>query len=106
MENDNITLQWTYTLDGSPLDGVEVIFTPDSPSLFALRVARYRSGGTTQVANDFQDRFVFHLTDGQSTVIIHHSQRSDSGTYELRVSPDVLNLASITDEVKISVKCK
>ncbi|XP_066024492.1 myoblast growth factor receptor egl-15 isoform X2 [Pocillopora verrucosa] len=104
VENDNITLQWTYTLDGSPLDEVEVIFTPDSPSLFVLRVARYRSGGTTEVANDFQDRFVFHLTDGQSTVIIHHSQRSDSGTYELRVSPDVLNLASITDEVKISVK--
>ena len=106
MENDNITLQWTYTLDGSPLDQVEVIFTPDSPSLSAQRVARYRSGGTTQVASDFQDRFVFHLTDSQSTVIIHHSQRSDSGTYELRVSPDDLNFASIIDEVKISVKCE
>ena len=105
-ENDNITLQWTYTLDGSPLDQVEVLFTPDSPSFSVLRVASYRSGGTTLVANDFQDRFVFHLTDSQSTVIIHHSQRSDSGKYELSVIPDDVNLASIWDEVEISVKCK
>ena len=106
VENDNITLQWTYTLDGIPLDDVEVIFTPDSPSLSALRVARYRSGGTTQVASEIQDRFVFNLTDSQSTMTILHSQRSDSGTYQLRVSPDVLNQAAINNVVKISVKCK
>ena len=106
VENDNITLQWTYTLDGAPLDGVEVYFAADSPSLSSQRIARYRSGGTTQVANDFQDRSVFSLTDSQSTVIIYYSQRSDSGTYELRVTPDDVNLAAIEDEVKISVKCK
>ena len=106
MENDNITLQWTYTLDGALLDQVEVYFAADSPSLSSQRVARYRSGGTTQVANDFQDRSVFSLTDSQSTVIIYYSQRSDSGTYELRVTPDDVNLAAIEDEVKISVKCK
>ena len=106
VENDNITLQWTYTLDGSPLDDIEVIFTPDSPSLSAKRVARYRSGGTTQVDSEIQDRFVFSFTDSQSTMTILRSQRSDSGTYELTVVPNVLNVASITDEVKISVKCK
>ena len=106
VENDNITLQWTYTLDGSPLDQVEVIFTPDSPSLPAQRVARYRSGGTTQVANDFQDRFVFSLTHSQTTMIIHYSQRSNSGKYKLTVALDDLNLTPIEDVVKISVKCK
>ena len=106
VENDNITLQWTYTLDGSPLDEVEVLFTPDSLSLSVLRVARYRSGGTTQVASEIQDRFVFNLTDSQSTMTILRSQRSDSGTYELRVSPDVLNQAAICNVVKISMKCK
>ena len=106
VENENITLQWTYTLDGAPLDEVEVLFTPDSSSPSELRVARYRTGGTTQVANDFQVRFVFSLTDSQSTIIIHFSQRSDSGTYELVVSPDDLNLAALKDKVKISVKCK
>ena len=104
VENDNITLQWTYTLDGSPLDQIEVIFTPEL--LSAVRVARYRSGGTTQVASEVQDRFVFDLTDSQSTMTILRSQRSYSGTYELRVTPDVLNLASILNVVKISVKCK
>ena len=104
VENDNITLQWTYTLDGNPLDQVEVIFTPEL--LSAVRVARYRSGGTTQVASEVQDRFVFDLTDSQSTMTILRSQRSDSGTYELRVSPDVLNEASIDNAVKVSVKCK
>ena len=104
MENDNITLQWTYTLDGSPLDQIEVTFTPEL--LSAVRVARYRSGGTTQVASEVQDRFVFDLTDSQSTMTILRSQRSYSGTYELRVTPDVLNLASILNVVKISVKCK
>ena len=58
VENDNITLWRTYTLDGTPLDEVEVIFIPDSPSFSAQRVARFRSRGTTQVADDFQDRFV------------------------------------------------
>ena len=106
MENDNITLQWNYTLDGSPLDQVEVIFTADSPSLPALRVARYRSGGTTQVAAEVQDRFVFSLTKSQSTMKILRSQRSDSGKYELSVRPDVLNQAPLNDFVEISVKCK
>ena len=106
VENENITLQWTYTLDGSPLDQVEVVFTADSPSLPAQRVARYRSGGTTQVASEVQDRFVFSLTDSQSTMTILRSQRSDSGTYELSVRPDVLNQYPINDVVKISVKCK
>ena len=106
VENDNITLQWTYTLDGSPLDVVEVIFTSHSPSLSALRIARYRSGGTTQVAREIQDRFVFSLTESQSKMTILRSQRSDSGTYGLRVSPDVLNQAPVEDVVKISVKCK
>ena len=106
MENDNITLQWTYTLDGTPLDEVEVLFTPDSPSTSEQRLARYRSGGSLQVANDFQDRFVFSLSDSQSTMIIHYLQRSDSGTYELIVTPDDVNLASLKDKVKISVECK
>ena len=106
VQNDNITLQWTYTLDGIPLDYVEVTFTPDSPLLSALRVARYKSGGTTQVAAEVQDRFVFSLTDSQSIMKILRSQRLDSGTYELRVSPDVLNQPAIFDVVKISVKCK
>ena len=104
VENDNITLQWTYTLDGSPLDQIEVIFTPEL--LSAVRLARYRSGGTTQVASEVQDRFVFNLTDSQSTMTILRSQRSDSGTYRFRVSPDVLNQGSINNVVKISVKCK
>ena len=106
MEDENITLQWTYTLDGTPLDQVEVLFTPDSPSLSALRVARYRSGGTTQVANEVQDRFIFRITDIQSTMTILRFQRSDSGTYELSVRPDVLNQRDINDVVKISVKCE
>ena len=106
VENDNITLQWTYALDGTLLNDVEVIFTPDSPSLFAQIVARYRSGGTTQVASNVRDRFVFNLTDSQSTMTILRSRRSDSGTYELTVRPDDLDATSINDVVKISVKCK
>ena len=106
VENDNITLRWTYTLGGSPLDQVEVIFSADSPSLSARRVARYKSGGTTQVASDVQDRFVFNLTDSQSTITIFRSQRSDSRTYELIVVPDDFHATTIKDEVKISVKCK
>ena len=106
VENYNITLHWTYTLDGSPLDQVEVIFTPDSPSPSAQRIARHRSGGTTQVASDVQDRFVFSLTDSQSTMTILRSQRSDSGAYELTVTPDDFVATTIKDSVKISVKCK
>ena len=106
VENDNITLQWTYTLNGDPLDEVQVIFTADFPSLTARRVARYRSGGTTVVASDVQDRFVFNLTESQSTMTILRSQRLDSGTYELTVTPDNFDATTIRDDVKISVECK
>ena len=58
------------------------------------------------MANDFQDRFVFSLTHSQTTMIIHYSQRSDSGKYKLTVALDNLNLTPIEDVVKISVKCK
>ena len=56
--------------------------------------------------NNFQDRFFFNLTDSKSTMTIVRSQRLDSGTYELTVSPDDVNLNLIRDEVKISVKCE
>ena len=56
--------------------------------------------------NNFQDRFFFNLTHSQSTMTIVRSQRLDSGTYELTVSPDDVNLNPIRDEVKISVKCE
>ena len=105
-ENDNITVQWTYTLGGTPLNDVEIIFTPDSPSLSTKIIARYRSGGTTQVASNVRDRFVFNLTDSQSTMTIFRSQRSDSGTYGLTVTPDDLDATHIEDVVKISVECK
>ena len=58
------------------------------------------------MASEVQDRFVFNLTDSQSTMTILRSQRSDSGTYKLRVSPDVLNQAAINNVVEISVKCE
>ena len=58
------------------------------------------------MASDVQDRFVFNLTDSQSTMTILGSQRSDSGTYELTVISDDFQAATIKHEVKISVKCK
>ena len=53
-----------------------------------------------------RDRFVFNITDSQSTMTIFRLQRSDSGTYELTVSPDDLGATPINDVVKISVECK
>ena len=58
------------------------------------------------MASDVQDRFVFSLTDSQSTMTILRSQRSDSGAYELTVTPDDFAATTIKDSVKISVKCK
>ena len=58
------------------------------------------------MASNVQDRFVFSLTDSQSTMTILRSQRSDSGTYELIVTPDEFDATTIKDSVTISVKCK
>ena len=58
------------------------------------------------MASSIQDRFVLSLTDSQSTMTILRSHRSDSGTYELRVSPDDVNLVAMNNVVKISVKCE
>ena len=58
------------------------------------------------MANDVQDRFVFSLADISSKMTILRRHRLDSRTYELRVTPDDVNLAVIEDEVKISLKCE
>ena len=58
------------------------------------------------MASDVQGRFVFNLTESQSTMTIIRSQRSDSGTYELTVTPDNFDATIIRDDVKISVECK
>ena len=59
------------------------------------------------MASDAQDRFIFNITDSQSTIMkILRLQRSDSGTYELIVTPDDFAVTTIGNAVKISVKCK
>lgn len=48
-----------------------------------------------------------HLNYLFVSIYLNQNHRDmNSGTYELTVSPDNLNLIPITDEVKISVKCK
>ena len=58
------------------------------------------------MASNFRDRFAFNLTDSQSTMTIFRSQRSDSGTYELTVSPNDLDATGLKSVVTISVECK
>ena len=58
------------------------------------------------MASNIRDRFVFNLTDSQSTMTIFRSQRSDSGRYKLTVRPNDLDATHIEDVVKISVECK
>ena len=94
-EGDNITLRWTYNIDGTFRDST---FTRAGDT-----IAVKDSSGTA-VAADFSDRVQVIISDSEAALTLLHVNRSDDGDYQYFIRNT--NLRSTTSVVNVFVLCK
>ena len=101
VEGQNITLEWTYTLDGSFGAAKFSIVSDDGTESVMWKSLRY---GIIIVNPKYQERFKAEATDTRAELTILAVQRSDEETYQLNILPT--GLGSILEEVILVVNCK
>ena len=101
MEGQNITLEWTYTLDGSFGAAKFSIVSDDGTESVMWKSLRY---GIIIVNPKYQERFKAEATDTRAELTILAVQRSDEETYQLNILPT--GLGSILEKVMLVVNCK
>ena len=101
-EFQNITLGWNYTLSDAAFGNGQLFNATDavSPVIIAQRFA----GGNTLVILNFQQRFRAVISDTEAWLTILSVQRTDQGTYRLRVNDQ--GVGSDFADVNVLVNCK
>ena len=96
-EGDNITLRWTYNIDGTFRDSSFVLLRT------GVTIALKDSSGLT-VAPRFSDHVQVIISDSEAALTLLHVNRSDDGDYEYQIR----NTALATKEsvVNVFVQCK
>ena len=69
-----------------------------------MGIAQWLSGGTTDVAQGFKERFLASIEDSEAHLTILSVQRSDKGTYQFQAS--ATNFGLLSDSVDVEVQCK
>ena len=96
-ERDNITLRWTYNIDGTFRDSVFTsVRTGDT-------IALKDSSGLT-VVPAFSDHVQVIILDSEATLTLLHVNRSDDGDYRYFIRNT--NFRSTTSTVNVIVQCK
>ena len=107
VEGNNISLEWSYNLDGS-IRRVEFQETTSSPSVLILEVGSAGQYPVPQTPDVFEDsyngRLQANVTATETSITILGANRTvDSKDYELDI---FVGSTRITSVVTISVKCK
>ena len=96
-EGDNITLRWTYNIDGTFRDSSFIsVRTGDT-------IALKDSSGLT-VAAEFSDHVQVIISDSEATLTFLHVNRSDDGDYAYNIRNTALR--TTTSLVNVFVQCK
>ena len=96
-EGDNITLRWTYNIDGSFRDSRFTV-------LGTGEVIALKDGSGLAVAPAFSDRVQVLISDSEATLTLLHVKRSDDKEYRYSIQNDAFQAtASI---VNVFVQCK
>ena len=82
VEGQNLTLTWTYTLDGS-IGAVKFATVNDDGSETVI----WKSFGSGVIKPENQARFKANVTDTRTEVLILAVQRTDGKTYRFNVVP-------------------
>ena len=95
-EGDNITLRWTYSIDGTFRDSR---FTIGSGQVIALK-----DGSGVYVVPEFSDRVQVFISDSEASLTLLHVNRSDGREYQYLIQNTAFRSASSV--VKVFVQCK
>jgi len=98
-EWDNITIKWNYTIAGS-LGQARFKNVTDGSTI----AGKFGDGDVTVTAN-YQERFRADISNTLAQLTILTVQRSDSGTYEIVLTPQDFS-GDHTDQVELEVQCK
>ena len=101
VEGHNVTLEWTYTLDGSVGSAKFAIVSDDGRELV---IWKSFISGIISINPEFQARFKAEATDTRIELNILAVQRSDEETYRVNILPT--GDGSILEEVILVVNCK
>ena len=100
MEGQNLTLAWTYTLDGAVGSSQFTIVTGENESLIGKKFGP----GVIRVEPEYQARFRARATKTRAELGILAVQRSDERSY--RVNVVSTGADSLVQSVDIIVNCK
>ena len=101
MEGQNVTLECTFTLNGSVGSAKVAIVNSDGTELL---IGKKFGLGVITVEPNYQPRFRAQATDTRAKLTILAVQRSDAGTYRFNVLPT--GVGSILVKVILDVSCK
>ena len=101
MEGENLTLVWTYTLDGT-LGFSQFTIVPRSGS--ELLVGSKYGPGVITVQPQYQSRFKAQVTNTRAELNILAVQRSDETTYRVNFNPT--GAGFLVQSVAVIVSCK
>ena len=100
MEGQNLTLEWNYTLDGTV--GLAQFF--NSTGFGTESIGKTFSPGKMTVESKYQERFRGQATNTRAELTILTVQRSDQGTYTVKVVPT--GSSFLLHDVEVTVQCK
>lgn len=95
-ERDDITLRWTYNIDGTFRNSVFSLSTGETIAL--------KDGSGLTVAPAFSDRVQVYISDSEATLTLLHVNRSDDKEYLYRIQNTALQATESV--VNIFVQCK
>ena len=95
-EGDNITLRWTYNIDGTFRDS---LFSSSTGETIALK-----DGGGLTVAPTFSDRVQVLISDSEATITLLRVTRLDDKEYRYRIQNTALQAKASV--VNVFVQCK
>ena len=96
-EGDNITLRWTYNIDGTFRDSTFILLRTGST------IALKDSIGLA-VAAEFSDHVQVIISDSEAALTLLHVNRSDDGDYRYVIRNTALR--STESVVNVFVQCK
>ena len=95
-EGNNLTLQWTYNIDGT-LRSAQFVFLPSA-------TIAVKDANGFAVAPAYVNRTLVVISDSETKVTLFGIDRSDSGNYRCTIINN--HLLSADSDVEILVQCK
>ena len=97
-EGNNITLQWTYNIDGTFEQGEFRLIQPK------VKVIARKTDSGLAVNSAYRNRITVVASASETRITLHAVTRLDSGDYRYTIENN--NFDTAESEVEISVRCK